>query len=84
MKLEELLHVMTLDNADPVNYTIFDLDGNWVNRDELFVLDYYQMREWLVERIRVHEDGSVDIVVNSGNLVNFRIRNVHWKLPKLD
>ena len=84
MKLEEVLQVMTLDNADPVNYTIVDLDGTWINRDELFILDYHQMREWLVERIRVHEDGSVDIIVNGGNLINFRIRNAHCKLPSLD
>ncbi len=77
MKLCEVLSIMEPEEEDVLVYTLEDMDGNWIHRDDLFILDYYQMRNWQVEKIKIAPYGEVAFVLNGGNFNDFHFRNVH-------
>lgn len=64
------------DRAPLIKYTVEDYDGNQINAEDLYVLDYHQMREWLVDSVRIDEWGRATIVLNGGNFNDFHFRNV--------
>lgn len=77
MKFEDLMYVLKNDNNTPfTNYTVEDLDGNQIKAENLFILDFHQMREWLVDSVCVDEYGRITIVLNGGNFCSFKFRNV--------
>lgn len=77
MTLEELKSVLRDENDNPITkFELQDLDGNTIYGNELFVLDYYALREWLVEKVLIREDGYATIVLNGGNFKAFKLRNV--------
>ena len=77
LKLEDLMAILKNDDNTPfTNYTLEDYDGNQIHSEDLFILDYHQMREWLVTSVCITEYGHVTIVLNSGNFNSFHFRNV--------
>ena len=74
--LEEFLSVIRLENGDHIPYVLVDMDGNWIKDDDLFILDFYQVRKWIVESVIVKEDGTFEITLNGGNFDAFHLRNV--------
>lgn len=77
IKFEDLMNVLKNDDNTPfTNYTVEDFDGNQIKAENLYILDFHQMREWLVDSVCVDEYGRVTIVLNSGNFNDFRFRNV--------
>lgn len=78
IRFEVLMRALKNDDNTPfTNYTVEDYDGNQIYAEDLFVLDYHQMRDWLVNDICIDEYGRVTIVLNSGNFNDFHFRNVH-------
>ena len=77
IKFEDLINVLKNDDNSPfTNYTVEDFDGNQIKAENLYILDFHQMREWLVESVCVDEFGRITIVLNGGNFNNFHFRNV--------
>ena len=77
IKLEEFLSIIHLENGDPIPFILIDMDGNWIPDDQLFILDFYQLKDWLIYEVSVQEDGTFEIKLNSGNFNAFHFRNVH-------
>lgn len=77
IKFEELISILKNDDNTPLEiYTVEDLDGNQIRAENLYILDFYHMREWLVESICVDEYRHITIVLNGGNFKDFHFRNV--------
>ena len=77
IKFEDLMNVLKNDDNTPfTNYTVEDFDGNQIKAENLYVINYHQMREWLVESVCVDEYGRITIVLNGGNFNNFQFKNV--------
>ena len=77
MTLEELKSVLKDENDNSITkFELQDLDGNTIYGNELFILDYYTLREWLVEKVLILEDVYATIVLNGGNFKAFKLRNV--------
>ena len=77
IKFEEVLAIMEPEEDEILDYTIEDLDGNWIMRDDLYILDFYQVRNWRVEKIKVAPSGTITFILNGGNFKDFHFRNVH-------
>ncbi len=77
IKLEDVLAIMEPEEDDILDYTIEDLDGNYIMRDSLYILDFYQVRNWKVNKIKVAPDGGITFILNSGNFKDHHFRNVH-------
>lgn len=79
IRFEDLMSILKNDDDDKaplIKYTVEDYDGNQINAEDLYILDFYQMREWLVDSVRIDEWGRATIVLNGGNFKNFHFRNV--------
>ena len=77
LTLEEIMNVLKNDDNSPfTNYTVEDFDGNQIRAEDLYILDFHQMREWLVDSVCIDEFGRATIVLNSGNFNSFHFRNV--------
>lgn len=79
IRFEDLMSILKNDDDDRarlVKYTVEDYDGNQINAEDLYVLDFHQMRDWLVNSVRIDNWGRATIVLNSGNFKDFRFRNV--------
>ena len=77
IRFEDVLAIMEPEEDDVLDYAIEDLDGNWIMRDSLYILDFYQVRKWKVNKIKVAPDGVVTFILNGGNFRDFHFRNVH-------
>ena len=76
MTFEELLNILKDENGEPLrSFELQDLDGNTIYGDELFILDYYSMREWKVSQINIRDDGHATIILSSGNFKDWHFRN---------
>ena len=74
---KEVMSILKNDDNTPfTNYTVEDFDGNQIKAENLYVLDFQQMREWIVDGICIDEFGRATIVLNSGNFLSFHFRNV--------
>ena len=77
LTFEEIMSVLKNDDNSPfTNYTVEDFDGNQIRAENLYILDFHQMREWLVDSVCIDEFGRATIVLNSGNFNNFHFRNI--------
>lgn len=77
LTFEEIMSVLKNDDNSPfTNYTVEDFDGNQIKAENLYILDFHQMREWLVDSVCIDEFGRATIVLNGGNFNNFHFRNV--------
>lgn len=77
LTLEEIMNVLKNDDNSPfTNYTVEDFDGNQIRAEDLYILDFHEMREWLVDSVCIDEFGRATIVLNSGNFNSFHFRNV--------
>lgn len=77
IKFEDLMNVLKNDDNTPfTDYTVEDFDGNQIKAEDLYILDFHQMREWLVDSVCIDEYGRATIVLNSGNFNSFHFRNV--------
>ena len=77
MQLKDFIEIAKNHNGERfTNIVLFDLDGNYICWDELYILDYYAIMNWLVEEITIRETGYVEIMLNGGNFRNFMFRNV--------
>ena len=77
LTFEEVMSVLKNDDNSPfTNYTVEDIDGNQIRAENLYILDFHQMREWVVDSICIDEWGRATIVLNSGNFNSFHFKNV--------
>ncbi len=77
LTFEEIMNVLKNDDNSPfTNYTVEDFDGNQIKAENLYILDFHQMREWLVDSVCIDEFGRATIVLNSGNFNSFHFRNI--------
>lgn len=77
LTLEEIMNVLKNDDNSPfTNYTVEDFDGNQIRAEDLYILDFHEMRKWLVDSVCIDEFGRATIVLNSGNFNSFHFRNV--------
>lgn len=77
LTFEEIMSVLKNDDNSPfTNYTVEDFDGNQIRAENLYILDFHQMREWLVDSVCIDEFGRATIVLNSGNFNSFHFRNI--------
>ena len=77
LTFEEIMNVLKNDDNSPfTNYTVEDFDGNQIRAEDLYILDFHQMREWVVDSVCIDEFGRATIVLNSGNFNSFHFRNV--------
>lgn len=77
IKFEDLMSVLKNDDNTPfIKYTVEDYDGNQIRAEDLYVIDYHRMKEWLVDSVCINEFGHAIIVLNSGNFKNFHFKNV--------
>lgn len=77
---ETLVQLLKNDDNTPfTNYIVEDYDGNQIYSEDLFILDWYAMREWKVNAVCIDEFGRAVIVLNSGNFHAFHFRNVRQK-----
>lgn len=78
MTLKEFIDITVGEHEDPLTaITVFDYDGNFIYWSELRICDYYHIRDWSVERIRVTQNGEVEITLNGGNFEEHRLLNVY-------
>ncbi len=74
---EQIVAVLKNDDNTPfIHYTVEDTDGNQIPSEKLFVLDYYALREWVVDSVCIDEYGRATIVLKSGNFHSFHFRNI--------
>ena len=77
LTFEEIMSVLKNDDNSPfTNYTVEDFDGNQIRAEDLYILDFHQMREWVVDSVCIDEWGRATIVLNSGNFNSFHFKNV--------
>lgn len=77
MQLKDFIKIAKNHNGEPfTNIVLFDFDGNYICWDELYILDYYAIMNWLVDEITVRETGYVEITLNGGNFKTFMFHNV--------
>lgn len=77
MQLKDFIEIAKNHNEEPLtNIVLFDFDGNYICWDELYVVNYYAIMNWLVEEITVRETGYIEITLNGGNFKNFMFYNV--------
>jgi len=68
MKLKELIDITVGEHKDPLTaITLVDYDGNYIYWSELLICDYYHIWDWPVERIRITQNGEMEITLNGGN-----------------
>lgn len=78
MNFEEALNTLKDEHENPITeFDIEDLEGNTIAGNELYITDFYAIREWKVEKILIRTNGSVIIILNGGNFKSFHLRNVY-------
>lgn len=77
MTLKELIDITVGENDDPLtDIFLVDFDGNYIYWSKLYILDYYHVRDWTVEQIRVTQNGGMEITLNGGNFEEHHLLNV--------
>lgn len=75
---EELRTMLKDPDGNPFsNFTLEDYDGNSIDSTDLYILDAYAMRDWLVTEININTIGHLRILMNSGNFKEHHFRNVY-------
>ena len=78
MTLKEFIDITVGEHEDPLTaITVIDYDGNYIYWSELRICDYYHIWDWPVERIRVTQNGEVEITLNGGNFEEHHLLNVY-------
>ena len=78
MTLKDFVDITVGENEDPLTaITVIDSDGNFLYWSELRMCDYYHIQNWPITRIRVTQEGEVELTLNGGNFEEHHLLNVY-------
>lgn len=78
MTLKEFVDITVGEYEDPLTaITVIDYDGNYMYWSELRMLDYYHIQNWPIIKIRVTQQGLVELTLNGGNFEEHHLLNVY-------